>query len=90
MKKIKFILLAMMAMMTTATFVACSDDDDDNNVSNMQRYQNEVDQVVKAQKKNSKAILLVAFGSTWQQAYDAFDQTRAEYERAFSGYDVYL
>ena len=90
MKKIKFILLAMMAMMTTATFVACSDDDDDNNVSNMERYQNEVDQVVKAQKKNSKAILLVAFGSTWQQAYDAFDQTRAEYERAFSGYDVYL
>ena len=90
MKKIKFLLLAMMAMMTTATFVACSDDDDDNNVSNMERYQNEVDQVVKAQKKNSKAILLVAFGSTWQQAYDAFDQTRAEYEREFTGYDVYL
>ncbi|MBQ9668494.1 MAG: sirohydrochlorin cobaltochelatase [Prevotella sp.] len=89
MKKIKFLLIAMMAMMTTTAFVACSDDDDDK-VSNMERYQNEVDNVVKAQKKNSKAILLVAFGSTWQQAYDAFDLTRSEYEKEFSGYDVYL
>lgn len=87
MKKIKFLLIAMMAMVTTATFVACSDDDD---ISNMQRYQNEVDQVVKKQKKNDKAILLVAFGSTWQQAYDAFDLTRSEYESEFDGYDVYL
>ena len=90
MKKIKFLLVAMMAMMTTTTFVACSDDDDDAPVSNMQRYQNEVDEYVKAQKKNSKAILLVAFGSTWQQAYDAFDLTRSEYEKEFPGYDVFL
>ena len=90
MKKIKFLLIAMMAMMSTTAFVACSDDDDDAPVSNMQRYQNEVDAVVKAQKKNSKAILLVAFGSTWQQAYDAFDLTRSEYEKEFTGYDVYL
>ena len=74
MKKIKFLLIAMMAMMSATTFVACSSDDDDP-VSNMQRYQNEVDQAVQSQKKNSKAILLVAFGSTWQQAYDAFDLT---------------
>ena len=90
MKKIKFLLSVMMAMMSTTAFVACSDDDDDAPVSNMQRYQNEVDAVVKAQKKNSKAILLVAFGSTWQQAYDAFDLTRSEYEKEFTGYDVYL
>ncbi|MBR1449615.1 MAG: sirohydrochlorin cobaltochelatase [Prevotella sp.] len=90
MKKIKFLLIAMMAMMTATNFVACGDDDDDAPVSNMQRYQNEVDAAVKAQKKNSKAILLVAFGSTWQQAYDAFDLTREEYQKAFPGYDVYL
>lgn len=89
MKKIKFLIIAMMAMMTTTAFVACSDDDDDA-ISNMQRYQNEVDAVVKAQKKHNKAILLVAFGSTWQQAYDAFDLTRSEYEKEFSDYDVYL
>ena len=92
MKKIKFLLIAMMAMMSTTAFVACSDDDDDDNkaVSNMERYQQEVDQTVRAQKKNSKAILLVAFGSTWQQAYDAFDLTREEYAKEFPGYDVYL
>ena len=54
MKKIKFLIIAMMAMMTTTAFVACSDDDDDA-ISNMQRYQNEVDAVVKAQKKHNKA-----------------------------------
>lgn len=90
MKKIKFLMLAMMAMLTTTAFVACSDDDDDAPVSNVQRYQNEVDNYVKSQKKNDKAILLVAFGSTWQQAYDAFDLTRDEYAKAFPGYDVFL
>ncbi len=88
MKKIKFLTIAMMAIMATATFVACSDDD--NESSNMERYQNEVDKAVKKQKKNDKAILLVAFGATWQQAYDAFDLTRDEYAKEFSDYDVYL
>ena len=91
MKKIKLLLMAFMAMMTATAFVACGDDDDDNgNVSNMERYQREVDQVVKDGKKNDKAILLVAFGSTWQQAYDAFDLTREEYQKAFPNYDVFL
>lgn len=89
MKKIKFLMIAMMAIMATATFMACSDDDDDKS-SNMERYQNEVDKTVKKQKKSDKAILLVAFGSTWQQAYDAFDLTRNEYAKEFPGYDVYL
>ncbi len=93
MKKIKFLMMAMMAFMASATFVSCGDDDKDNDekpISNMERYQREVDAVVKSQKKNSKAILLVAFGSTWQQAYDAFDLTKQEYEKEFPGYDVYL
>ena len=91
MKKINSLLIAMMAMMSATAFVACSDDDDDNTaISNMERYQQEVDQTVRTQKKNSKAILLVAFGSTWQQAYDAFDLTRSEYAKEFPGYDVYL
>ena len=87
--KIKFLLLAMMAMMSTTAFVAC-DDDDDSTESNMQRYQREVEETVRAQKKHNKAILLVAFGSTWQQAYDAFDLTRDEYAKDFADYDVFL
>ncbi|MBQ8099040.1 MAG: sirohydrochlorin cobaltochelatase [Bacteroidaceae bacterium] len=88
MKKIKFMMLAMMAIMVSVGFTACSDDDDP--VSNMEQYQRTVDATVKAQKKSNKAILLVAFGSTWQQAYDAFDETVEAYKSAFSGYDVYL
>ncbi len=89
MKKIKFLMIAMLAIIANASFTACSDDDDDTN-SNMERYQKEVDKTVKQQKKHNKAILLVAFGSTWQQAYDAFDLTRNEYAKEFSDYDVYL
>lgn len=88
MKKIKFLMIAMMAMVSTAAFFSCSDDDD--KVSNMQRYQDEVEKTVRKQKKHDKAILLVAFGSTWQQAYDAFDLTQSEYAKDFSDYDVFL
>ena len=88
MMKIKTLMLAMMAMMVGMTFTACSDDDDDE--SNYQKYQKAVDDMVKTQKRNDKVILLVAFGSTWEQAYDTFDKVVSEYKSSFSGYDVYL
>lgn len=92
--KIKSLLIAMVAVTATAfTFASCSDDDDPGN--NYTKYQTAVDQEVQAQKKksgNKKAILLVAFGSTWQQAFDAFDSTKAAYEAdsRFKGYDVFV
>lgn len=90
MKTIKFLMMAA-TLMTAVSFTACSDDDDAADpVSNMERYQRAVDSTVKNQKKHDKAILLVAFGSTWQQAYDAFDNTVEEYKAEFPDYDVYL
>ena len=88
MKQIKFLMLAMLAFVTSATFTACSSDDDDNKStqSNYDRYQQAVNQTVTTQKKSDKVILLVAFGSTWEQAYDTFD----DYKANFSGWDVYL
>ena len=88
MMKIKTLMLAMIAMMVGMTFTACSDDDDDE--SNYQKYQKAVDDMVKTQKRNDKVILLVAFGSTWEQAYDTFDKVVSEYKSSFSGYDVFL
>lgn len=58
--------------------------------NNWSRYQAEVDKVVKAEKKHNKAILLVAFGSTWQCAYDAFDATQKAYQAQFPDYDVFV
>ena len=89
MKKIKFFMMALAAIALSAGFVAC-DDDDETSVSNWQKYQEAVTQNVKANKKQDKAILLVAFGSTWQQAYDAFDETVKAYKQSFPGYDVFL
>ena len=92
MKQIKFLMLAMLAFVSSATFTACSSDDDDNKStqSNYDRYQQAVNQTVNSQKKSDKVILLVAFGSTWEQAYDTFDKVVDDYKANFSGWDVYL
>ena len=94
MKQIKFLMLAMMAFVASTTFTACNSDDDDNKNNNSQsnydRYQQAVNQTVNSQKKSDKVILLVAFGSTWEQAYDTFDKVVDDYKAAFPGWDVYL
>ena len=93
MKQIKCLMLAMMAFVASATFTACNSDDDNNNKqpeSNYDRYQKAVNETVNAQKKSDSVILLVAFGSTWEQAYDTFDKIVEEYKAAFPNWDVYL
>ena len=94
MKQIKCLMLAMMAFVASATFTACNSDDDNNNnqqpESNYDRYQKAVNETVNAQKKSDSVILLVAFGSTWEQAYDTFDKIVEEYKAAFPNWDVYL
>lgn len=91
MKQIKYLMLAMMAFIASATFTACNSDDDNNGKqSNYDRYQQAVNQTVNTQKKSNKVILLVAFGSTWEQAYDTFDKVVEDYKAQFSGWDVYL
>jgi sirohydrochlorin cobaltochelatase len=88
---IKYLMLAMVAFIASATFTACNSDDDNNGKqSNYDRYQQAVNQTVNTQKKSNKVILLVAFGSTWEQAYDTFDKVVDDYKAQFSGWDVYL
>ena len=58
--------------------------------NNWSRYQSIVTADVLSQKKHDKAILLVAFGSTWEQAYDAFETTTKDYEETFKDYDIFL
>lgn len=91
MKKIKSLVLAVMAVAASASFTACSDDS--STESNYARYQAAVDDAVGRQKSrsgNGKVILLVAFGSTWEQAYDTFDRVVSDYKAQFAGWDVYL
>ena len=89
MKTIKFFMMAAVTLMTAMSFTACSNDDD-NNSSNYQKYQEEVTSMVNSQKRNDKVILVVAFGSTWQQAYDTFEKVVDDYKANFPGWDVYL
>ena len=92
MKTIKSFMLAVVALALTApVFTACSDDD--NTKENIISEFSVNDQKVAAQKKASGknvAVLLVAFGSTWDNAFKAFDKAIAAYEQAFPNADVYI
>lgn len=81
-------MMAVVALVTAMSFNACSNDDD--NSSNYQKYQEEVNSMVNSQKKSDKVILIVAFGSTWEQAYDTFEKVVADYKSQFAGWDVFL
>lgn len=89
MKKIKFLCLAVVAVLG---LTACSSDDNDAKENIVSEYSLN-DQMVAQQKASSKkdtAILLVAFGSTWSNAFAAFDETKKAYEQAFPNADVYV
>ncbi|MBP5339655.1 MAG: sirohydrochlorin cobaltochelatase [Prevotella sp.] len=94
MKKIKSFILATMAIAFVApVFTACSDDDKNETINNIVSEYEVNDKMVAAQKAQSKkdvAVLLVAFGSTWNNAFLAFDKTKAAYEAAFPQADVYV
>ena len=94
MKKIKSFMLALVAMaMVAPVLTACGDDDSESTVTNLISEYDINDKAVAAQKAASKkdvAVLLVAFGSTWDNAFKAFDKTIAAYEKAFPEADVYM
>ena len=83
-----------MAMTLGTGLVACSDDND-NSASNFEKYMSAVETQVKNKKAksgNKKAIVLAAFGSTWENAHKTFKDIVADYEndKDFKDYDVYF
>jgi sirohydrochlorin cobaltochelatase len=87
MKKIKFLVMAAVAIVMSMT--SCSKDETSYNET---KFQQEVTDYVKQNKANDKAILIVAFGSTWEQAFDTFEQVEQDFRAEFGpkGWDVYL
>ena len=85
--KIKYLIMSAIASIAIS-LTSCSDDDD--TTSNYALYQQAVDAQVKAGKSHDKAILIVAFGSTWNNAFRAFDSTVEAYKEAFPDCDVFL
>ena len=82
MKKIKTFMLAFVAMaMTAPMFTACGDDDTkvetvEKVIENLVSEYSANDKLVadqKAQSGKDEAVLLVAFGSTWNNAFLARD-----------------
>ena len=97
MKKINSFMLAILAVCLVApVFTSCDDKDEtivQNTINNIVSEYSFNDSIVAKQKATSKkdvAVLLVAFGSTWNNAFLAFDATKAAYEKAFPEADVYI
>ncbi len=101
MNKIKNLMLGLATLILCAAVTACSKDDKENNSANgganepasrFEQYQQAVNNIVNSQKRSDKVILLVAFGSTWEQAYDTFDKVIDDYKKdlRFQGWDVFL
>jgi len=97
MKKINSFMLAILAVCLVApVFTSCDDKDETivhNTINNIVSEYSFNDSIVAKQKATSKkdvAVLLVAFGSTWNNAFLAFDATKAAYEKAFPEADVYI
>lgn len=99
MKKIKsFIIATLTIAMAAPIMTSCKDDDDKNEekkeiINNIVSEYDLNDKAVAAQKAKSGkdvAVLLVAFGSTWNNAFQAFDATKAAYEKEFPNADVYV
>ena len=92
-KKFRSFILATMAFALAApVFTACSDDDDKTKENIISEFFVNDKMVADQKAKSGKnvAVLLVAFGSTWNNAFQAFDLTKAAYETAFPNADVYV
>ena len=91
MKKISSFILAAITMVAPV-FTACSNSDDDeiNNIVSEYSVNDEMVAKQKQQSGKNVAVLLVAFGSTWNNAFLAFDETKKAYEKAFPEADVYM
>ncbi len=99
MKKIKSFLFAAAAVALAAPlFTSCGDDDKkvetvEKVVENMVSEYTYNDRLVaetKAKSGNKEAVLLIAFGSTWNNAFLAFDKTVEAYKAAFPKADVFM
>ncbi len=89
--KIKNLMVAFAATAAmAATFTSCGDDDVTPNIVSEYKYNDDIVAAQKAKSGKDEAVLLVAFGSTWGNAFDAFDATKATYEKAFPDADVYV
>ena len=93
MKKIKLIVCAVLAIVLSAPILSSCSKDDNNGAENIVSEYSLNDKMVadqKAKSGKSEAILLIAFGSTWNNAFQAFDATKAAYEQEFPNADVYV
>ena len=87
MKPIRLLPIALLVGLVLGISACKSEPIIDSEYDHMQYA---VTNLVKGQKTNNRVILLVAYGSAWEEAYNAYDVTIDAYKQKFRGYDVFL
>lgn len=85
----KWAWVALVAMVSIA-FSACSSDDPQKKEENKFKEQTVVNEIVAKQKKHEKALLLIAFGSTWEEPQKTFGKMQEAFKKAFPDMDLYF
>ncbi len=88
MKQLKQLAWVAVAALMSVGFTACSDDDVKK--ENELTEQDVVNKAVLATKAQDKALLLVAFGSTWEAPQATFQKMQTAFKKAFPDMDVYF
>lgn len=86
----KLFLLALSALMMTALFSSCSSDNEPEDVNSFEGIKGELAKAAKVDKKHDNAILLVTFGSTFENAHETYKGIKEQFQKAFPDYDVHL
>lgn len=79
-KTFEFLSVAVLVAMTFGGFTACSDSDDADKTPAALRYE----------KKHDTAILLVTFGSTYDEPHGTYDKQLAQFKEAFPDADIFF
>ncbi|MFC4666238.1 sirohydrochlorin cobaltochelatase [Falsiporphyromonas endometrii] len=87
----KFLMTALGALMLTALLSACSSSDNEPiDENSFDGIKGELAKAAKIDKKHDSAILLVTFGSTWDNAHETYKKVVDQFKKDFPDQDVYL
>lgn len=86
----KSVWMILVAIILGYGVTSCSSDNDDVKLSNTEKELQAVTAEVLKTKKSEKALLLVAFGSTWDAPQETFRKIRKQFAQEFPDRDIYF
>lgn len=90
MNKISLLLTTLVGGLVVTALASCSESNEPDLASNYNEKLEAVTQEVKEKKSSDQALLLVSFGSTWDEPQKSFQKLVKTFKKAFPDRDVYF